>query len=514
MSIGLCRSNAIADQPLPDESVLQKLADDPSTLRSTSMLRDLKTQDHASLAPLMRKITTDQSQAWDIRARAATYLSGPKNRTAVTDFSESFEPLTVARNPWGAETYQILAEWGSRSEFGQTAIGPLLIPTESPETVDRVLVALAGNGIHHYLSYLEDHDYIFRSSTVAALGETDDQLTRQFLCWWVGEHRPRAMAPFLLDQIGSPRSSSYRSQVDRVFLALFTAGIGELIRSAIPTPRWLQDDATPKGLALESLARYYPSGTLIDNSTVVDALVSATETNAAGKDRGQWQLAIDILLFLEQRKQPLAGRAEMAAGDMVRQVLGKRGPLEPFIAVAELNRRTDLSFPPLGADEQARVWKVASKTLDAAYLKAVVDHLPDDQQREQLERRLLGLGDQAARGTLRVVRCWGADIETPGDWAAAVAALRLVEAIDDVEGVLDTSWPDQAVEALIRFGAPGAPALGRFLLTSRSRQLDSDLRRRAIESCALYLPENDWQSLLALLESDPALAEGGTTSTP
>jgi hypothetical protein len=168
----------------------------------------------------------------------------------------------------------------------------------------------------------------------------------------------------------------------------------------------------------------------------------------------------------------------------------------------------------LGADEQARVWKVASKTLDAAFLKAVVDHLPDKQQREELEQRLLGLGDQAARGNLRVVRCWGADIETPGDWAAAVAALRLVEAIEDVEGVLDTSWPDEAVEALIRFGAPGAPALARFLYSPRSRRLDEDLRVRAIESCALHLPEDEWQSLLTHLESDTALTGVGVRSTP
>ncbi len=179
----------------------------------------------------------------------------------------------------------------------------------------------------------------------------------------------------------------------------------------------------------------------------------------------------------------------------MRQVLRKRGPLEPFVAVAKLNRTAGLPFPALGAEERTRVWQVASKTLDAAFLTAVVDHLPDKQQRELLEQRLLGLGDQAARGTLRVVRCWGADIETPGDWAAAVAKLRLVAAIDDVEGVLDSAWPEQAVEALIRFGAAGAPALGRFLVTSRARQIDDGLRVRAIQSCALHLPEDDWQAL-------------------
>jgi hypothetical protein len=160
----------------------------------------------------------------------------------------------------------------------------------------------------------------------------------------------------------------------------------------------------------------------------------------------------------------------------------------------------------LGPDERSRVWEIAAKTLNAAFLKAVVTRLPDPERRRALDGRLLDLGDRAARGTLRVVRCWGADIETPGDWATAVAALGLVAAVDDVEAVLDSAWTEQAVVALVTFGAPGAPALDRFLRSPTARRLDRDLLAHAIASCARHLPDGEWSTLLARLQSDPVLA--------
>ncbi len=268
----------------------------------------MKTTDYDSVRPLMQDIAAASSQPWDVRARALAYLSGEEDRVATSAFVRDFQPVTIAEDAEGADTFEVLAQWASHSPFGENIAGPLLLQPESPRLIDDILNGLAGGGIHHYLRYLDDHDYTFKNTTIAALGQTDDQLTRQFLCWWVGEHRPQGMAAFLLNQIESPRESSYRSQADRVFLALFTAGLAELIRSAVPTPRWLQDDATPKGLALESLARYYPAGATIPDQSAVKTLLGAASEDASGKDRGQWQLAVDILI-IPRRTRSAAGRA-------------------------------------------------------------------------------------------------------------------------------------------------------------------------------------------------------------
>ena len=490
---------------LPSD-VLEELERDPARLRKDFVLRRFKDVDPGAFAPLMRRLALDGELAWDLRARAVTMLDGAMESDVLEAFARTFQPSRVAADEWGDETFNILAQWLQREPSGARLIEPLLLPGERTGGLQPILAALAGRGVHDYLYFLHRRGYRFPVTAITALGDTDDQLTRQLLCWYVGDVRLVGMEQFLVDQIRSDRPNTYRTKVDRVVLAAFTAGIGEIIRQAVPKPPWLDDEATPKGLALLALGELLPAGSPIEDAALVDGLMAAASSNAAGTKRGQWQVAVDVLFFLRDRRVSLAPRAEAAAAEMVRQVLRRRGPLVPFVAAEELHRTAGVALPALTADETATIWQVAHSTLDAAFLGALGRAYPDDARRRSLVQHLLDLEDRATRDTLRVARCWGADIEGPGEWALAVAELGVVEAIDGVEAVLQTSWTDDAVRALVRYGAPGAPPLARFLRSDHGPRLERDLAVAAIRACAEHLPDEAWADLAGELATDRSLA--------
>ncbi len=487
------------------ETVVERIAGDPAVLRDQHLLRKLKKVEPEDYLPLMRRIAAEASLPWDVRTLALTLLDEQRDATVFAGFVRDFAPVEVAADEWGDEAFNLLAAWYPRTRGGDTVL-PLLIPDER-RVLRAVLQNLAGRGVHTYLRLLVEHGVRLEPADITALAETDDQHTRQLLCWYVGDRRLEGMQGFLVDQIGSPRASTYRSQADHLLLAVFTVGLTEVLRTSLPSPQWLDDDATPKGLALQSLGTLLPAGTPIAERELAASLLAVAQSNAAGKDRGQWQLSIDILRFLQARGEQLAERAEPTVAALIRQVLRRRGPLEPFVAAVALHRQTGVSLPQLSPEETAAIWEITTKTLNAPFLTAVVTVLPNAERRAELEQHLLGLRDKAVHDTLRVARCWGADIETPGDWALAVAELEISPAVEPVSALLDSSWWQQAVAALVRFGPQGTPALARFLQSDQAPSLEDQLQVAAIRSCAEHLPEPEWQALLEVLRSKHHLSD-------
>lgn len=486
--------------------IVSRIREDPSLLRDHRTLKRLMRTDPGSYQAEMIGIAADSGADWDLRSRALTLVVLPETDDLTAAFVEDFDPQKVAADEFGADSFNILADWLRGCAKPPPSITRLLVPVRRGADVAPVLQSLAGQPLHPYLRWLAETDYRLSNGEITAIAATDDQLTRQFLSWLVGAERRRDMAGFLVSQITSDRPSSYRSQVDRFLVAALTVGIGEIIRQAAPTPRWLEDDVTPKGLALESLAALLPSDLELTNPAIVDPLLQAATVNAAGKNRSQWQLAIDILDFLHLRKVPLSGRADEAVAHLVRQPVRTRGPLEAFVAAERLHRDAGIPFPELSEADTAAIWGQCFKTLNAAFLGAVVRALPDDEQHAALQAHLLSLAEQAARGSLRVTRCWGADLEGPGEWARAVSELGLNEAIPAIARILEGPWNDDAVVALSAMGRDGAEALARFLLTPGAAHLDRAHRDTAVAACARSLDPTAWARLRAHLLADPVLA--------
>lgn len=488
----------------PGDTLVSRIEHDPSLLRNQHTLKNLRRCDAAGYQEIVATIANDPAQDWDLRARALSFVRNPLPAQVTERFSDDFPAVKVAESPTGPDAFNILGEWLRRSAEPPVGIVDLITPRRPDEGAAPLLTALAGNPVHPYLRWLDDSGFGLRDEEIEQLAATDDQLTRRLLCWIVGRDRRLELAPFLVSQIAADRPNTYRSQADRMLLAAFTVGIGELIRQAAPTPRWLEDDATPKGMALESLAILFPSDQALD-PTLVGPLVRTAETNAAGKDKGQWLPAIHILDFLQERRVPLADLADATAESLVRQLLRKRGPLEAFIAAERLHRVAAVPFPELSREDKATIWAECYKTLNPAFLGAVVRALPDETQEQALKDHLFEQAEQAARGSLHVVRCWGADIEGPGDWALAVAELGINEAIPTIEKILTGSWNDEAAIALTRMGTAGARALARFLHTPEAHHLDRESRDEAVRACADELPEEEWHTLRDELARDPYL---------
>jgi hypothetical protein len=456
--------------------------------------------------PLLEAWTSDRAQAWPVRAAALTALDAQPHPAAYAAFVRDFVPVEVARSADGAATFNLLAAWLPAEGRERELVEPLLLPGPGSSGVAAVLGALAGQPVHDYLRLLWSRGYAFPADLVRRLASTDDQDTRRFLNWYVGESSVAQMEGYLVDQIASTRPNAYPGQGQRLFEAAMTAGLSELMRAADRKPPWLGDETTPRGLALKSLGAKWPAGRSIPSRELAARLAGTAARDAAGSDRGQWQPAADLVVFLLERGEAPGAAVERALDGLARQCLRRRGPLLPFALAEETCRRFGLGFPRLTPAEQGSVWAITLTTLDARFLGAVSRVLPDVTRRSRLEESLLAQGARAADGSLRVVRCWGADLEGPGEWCGAVAELGLVAAIPDVERVLATAWPGPAVEALVRFGPAGVPALSRFLVLPAARQVRKGLRVDAIRACVGGLPAAEREALLSALRADPVMA--------
>jgi len=480
---------------------------DAEGLRDERSLRDLRFHRTDVCLDWLASIAGDSGKPWDVRALALTRLESERHRAAVEAFARDFGPIEVAADPVGAATFNTLAAWLLARPTVAGVARPLLLPGGDPSGVAPILAKLAGQPLHEYLRWLVGEGVAFTADQVRALAETDDQDTRRLLCWYVGEHRLSGMEGFLARQIASPRPSTYPGQARRLFEAAFTAGLSELIRSAERTPPWLGEETTPKGLALASLAALVPAGARLEDRELADRLSATAIADAGGTDRGQWRLAADLVAFLLERGEPAGETVRRALGLLARQCLRRRGPLEPLVLVEGTCRRFGVPFPELTEAERGRLWEVALTTLEAPFLGAVSRAVPDEVALRRVEAQLVGQGEAAAAGTLRVNRCFGCDLETPGDWCAAVAELGLDAAIPRVEGVLATAWADDAVAALVRFGPAGAPALARLLVSERARQVSAPRRVEALRACLDGLPAEEAERLLESLRADPGLRE-------
>jgi hypothetical protein len=474
-----------------------------SDLRSEAAVRNLRFRMPDECAPRLEAWVSDRAQPWPVRAAALAALDADRRPDAFAAFSGDFDPVAVARSAAGAETFNILAAWFPAGSRARQAVEPLILPGPSSPRVAEVLGILAGQPLHNYLCLLWSRGYPLPADLVRRLGATDDQDTRRFLNWYVGERPLAQMEDYLVEQVASTRPSTYPGQGRRLFEAAMSAGLSELLRAANRKPAWLGDETTPRGLALRSLGTFWPPARKIPGREMASRLAVVAARDATGSDRGQWQLAADLLTFLLERGETPGPELERALDSLARQCLRSRGPLQPFVLAEETSRRFGVPFPRLGPSEQEAVWAITLDTLDARFVGAVSRALPDAARRRRLEEHLLAQGARAADGSLRVVRCWGADLEGPGEWCGAVAELGLVAAIPDVERVLATAWPAPATSALIRFGQPGVPALHRFLLTPAARQLKKALREDAIRSCLAGLPASEREAFLSALGSDP-----------
>ncbi len=491
--------SALAESPAP--CTLK-----PDELRSERVLRDLRLRVPDGCGPLVEAWASDPVLAWPVRAAALTALDARHHPTPWAAFSRDFAPVEVARSADGAATFNLLAAWLPAEGRERELLEPLLLPGEGSARVTAVLEALAGRPVHDYLRLLWSRGFAFSPDLVRRLAETDDQDTRRFVNWYVGNGPLAGMEGFLVDQVASARPNTHPGQGWRLFEAAATAGLSELIRAAEKKPPWLGDETTPRGLALRSLAAKWPPGRPIPNREMAARLARVAARDAAGADRGQWQPAADLVTFLLERGEAPGAEISKALDGLARQCLRRRGPLAPFSLAEETCRRYGVPFPRLGPDEQASVWAITLTTLDARFLGAVSRALPDAARRRSLDEHLLAQGARAADGSLRVVRGWGADLEGPGEWCAAVAELGLLAAVPDVERVLATAWPGPAVAALIRFGPAGVPALGRFLVTPPARQLKKPLLVEAIRACVAGFPASEREALLFALRADPVTA--------
>lgn len=478
----------------------------PDDLRNERVLRDLRIQGPGGCGPLVEAWASDHALSWTVRAAALTVLDARRQPAPWAVFARDFVPVEVARTADGAETFNLLASWLPAEGRERELVEPLLVPGEGASGVAAVLGALAGQPVHDYLRFLWSRGFAFPPDLVRRLAETDDQDTRRFLNWYVGQRPLAGMEGYLVDQVASARPNTFPGQGQRLFEAAATAGLSELIRAAERKPPWLGDDTTPRGLALRSLGARWPPGRPIPSREMAARLAGVAARDAAGADRGQWQPAADLVVFLLERGEAPGAEVLRALDGLARQCLRRRGPLAPFSLAEETCRRFGVQFPRLGPDERASVWAITLTTLDARFLGAVSRALPDAARRKSLDEHLLAQGARAADGSLRVVRAWGAELEGPGEWCAAVAELGLLAAVPDVERVLATAWPGPAVAALIRFGPAGVPALGRFLVTPAAHQLKRPLCAEAIRACVAGLPAAEGEALLSALRADPVMA--------
>jgi hypothetical protein len=485
----------------PEE--LLQLEENPSRLRLSDVRKQLPRLERQSYIPLMRKFMLTASLPWDIRTQAYILLGRDRSKQDIKNFTSVFNPLEAAASAEGTETFNTLAKWYRETRPRPNAVVPLIFPGSEMSGVNAILKVLAGKNVHEYLWALYLNGYRFQPVSIEALAETDDQLTRKFLNWYVGAVHLDSMQGYLVDQLQSSRPNKYPSQTGRYVVAFLTLFISEVMSAMDENPPWLGWNTTPKSLALQSLAVFNPPGKKIKNRQLAENLMKEAKYNASGKDRGQWQLTIDIMCFFQKRHELYPGHGDAVLDSMVRQALTKCGPLKPFVAAEEIHQLSGIPFPLLQPEDKEKIWKITRKTFDAKFLASVVRALPNEKSEDELTRYLLSLQNKAVKGSLRESRCWSAPVEDKDDWALAVGELGLIEAIPSLEKMLYGSTSEGMVTALGRMKEYGAPVLDNFMRSDNAQRLKKSARIEAIQACKDYLPKADWHSLAVYLRSHP-----------
>lgn len=479
--------------------VVERCARDPALLREEAVVRDLREVPRDTLEPVMAAIAGDDAQPWDVRAAALGLAPAVRHREVWSAFGAAFEPLEVAATAEGAAAFNILAAATPRFGLEHRLLAAMILPGEDLAGVAAVLEVLGGRPLSPYLHLLVRKDYQFGADSLTGVADTDDEDTRRFVAWYIGEHRVQGMESLLVDLITAPRTSTYPSQARRLLEFALTGGISELFQPFVSRPPWTEPDMAPKGLALDALAVLRPPRASLDRE-VISRLLVVARTTAGGEDRGQWQLAADIVGFLLERGVSLGPEEADIVETMVRQALRRNGPLLPFAVAARACQRGPVPWPRLDDDERTALWDIAFTTFEAPFLAALVRAVPDPQRAAELERHLLGLAESAARGTLRRSRCMACAIEGPGDWSRAVAELGYEAALPAVERALFIGWDeDDTVAALVTYGPPGVPALARFLVTARAESVAEELLVEAVGLCLRTLPAAEGEALAAAL---------------
>ncbi|MBN2432490.1 MAG: hypothetical protein JXQ27_13520 [Acidobacteria bacterium] len=495
-------------QPFPEE-VLARCRRDPKVLRNDGTYRDLCKFDPTTGVDVFASLFADATHPLDVRVRALLLLPAEAAPEHYARLGREFSTSAAARTEDGAAAINFM----TRAVFGRdrraTIMRSLLLPGPDMQGVGEILQSLSGQACHDYLHMLQAHHYPFDSAQIRLLAVTSDEATRRFLYWYVGQANMLDLDCFLAREIASGKPSTYGGRWMRLVLMAFTAGVSEVLRSALPPPEWLDEDKTTKELALESLACLIPSGTSPRDPEVATALLAAAKEAAASDEEEDYRLAAALLLFLHDRAVPLEPDGRTALAALGRLVPDEDARNETFVLAVKVHQRTGLPLPTYSREEVDLFWDRALKTLNHEYLAAVVAVWPDSQRRAQLTEHLLQQGIQASRGNLRFPaknETWLC-VHDAGDWSRCVAALHVAEALPMVAGVLETPWAGTAAEALMTFGNAGLPALRDFIRTSRAGELNAAARIRCMTFCLRQIPLEDGVHLVReLLDNRPTKA--------
>jgi|GEM_PF-2064099 len=494
-----------AERPPIPEEMLERCRQNPAVLRNDGTYRDLGKYDPAAGAMVFDAIFADDAQPWDVRVRALLLLPVEAAPEHYQRLGRDFSARQAARTGDGAAAVNFMA----RQVFGQDRraemMRSLLLPGPAMQGVAEILTSLSGQACHDYLHMLHAHDYPFSPSEIRRLAVTSDEATRRFVYWYAGRAGMSDLAGFLAGEIASAKPSTYGGRWMRLVLMAFTAGVSELMRAALPPPEWLDEDKTTKEVALGSLSRVVPVGAPME-AAVVQTLLDAALESAASDEEEDYRLAAALLLFLHERSVALAPGGKDALAALGRLVPDQDARNETFVLAVKVHRLTGLPLPPYRLEEIAGFWDRALRTLNAGYLAAVVSVWPDSPRRNELAAQLLQLGDEAARGNLRFPaknETWLC-VHDAGDWSRCVAGLKLEAALPALAGVLQTSWADDAAEALMAFGPAGQPPLREFIVTARAGELMGDERRECLRFCFDGLSAMEGAALArALLDNPP-----------
>jgi hypothetical protein len=104
-----------AEEPDAGCDPARRLSENPELLRTATAQRELQSLDPACLASVLRAIAADDTRDWDLRAHALVALPEPAGDAAAAAFVHDFDPLAVAADSRGADTYELLSEWASSS---------------------------------------------------------------------------------------------------------------------------------------------------------------------------------------------------------------------------------------------------------------------------------------------------------------------------------------------------------------------------------------------------------------
>jgi len=496
-----------SDKPVPEE-LLERCRKNPTILRRTPVYRDFDKYSPESYTPLMQAIVADNTQPLDVRARALLLVPFEKSPGLYETFAREFKPEEAAGAEDGAKAVNFLAKkiYGRRQTAG--FVRHLILPGENLSGVGVILKALAGRPCHDYLHMLYGQGYSFSSHQLRLLSMTSDQATRRFIYWYIGDKNIAVMERFLSSEIASSRPSTYGGRGLRLLLMAFTGGMSELMRAALPPPDWLDEEKTPKDLALASLGQLIPLETSISHPEITENLLKAAVSSAESDEVEDYRLAANILLFLYARKADLRQpAARKALASLARLIPQEDARNETFALAQQVHGETGIPLPNFSKDEIASIWNRAFKTLNWRFLGAVVRAFPDPEREKALAQHLLDLGEKAQSGRLRFPsknETWLC-IHDSGDWSLCAAELHIEKAVPLMEKILDSYCREDAASALMRFGPAGLPVLTRFLMTKNVGLLKKDVRKEAVRICVQNLAPDAVPDFMLKLLGNPGI---------